>query len=161
MILVGNFWSIVYHFFMNMYNVAFLPFIRETFIFKTVSKENWQRFCDRRSTLFYLLNRYFFVSMSLVWIQRFNNLDICTEFKSRQFFLVSNVLFGGIELTLSIVAQLRVRIKRIEIAKCDLFFHYCNAKEISFYYFRDTKLCAKYGKTQVHSIYIVGFMFER
>ena len=28
----------------------------------------------------------------------------------------------------------------IAIAKCDLFLYYCNAKEISFYYFRDTKL---------------------
>ena len=42
--------------------------------------------------------------------------------------------------------QDRVRIKRIVIAKCNLFFHYCDSKEILFYYFRDTKLCAKYKK---------------
>ena len=32
-------------------------------------------------------NRYFIVSMGLVWMQRFNNLDniICTELKIRQF----------------------------------------------------------------------------
>ena len=32
-----------------------------------------------------------------------------------------------------------VRIKRITIAKCELFFHYHYVKEISFYYFGDTK----------------------
>ena len=41
----------------------------------------------------------------------------------------------------------RVRIKLISIAKCDLFFHYCDTKEISFYSFRYTKLCAKHEKT--------------
>ena len=30
-----------------------------------------------------------------------------------------------------------VRIKRIAMAKCDLLFHYRDAKEISFYYFHD------------------------
>lgn len=64
---------------------------------------------------------------NLIWIQQFNNLDnICTEFKSRQFLFlfgsnnliiliiygqnskvdnfcsVSNIIFGGIELLLSI-----------------------------------------------------------
>ena len=37
----------------------------------------------------------------------------------------------------------RVWIKHIAIAKCDLFFHYRDAKEISFYYFLDAKLCVK------------------
>ena len=32
----------------------------------------------------------------------------------------------------------------IAIAKCDLFLYYCNAKEISFYNFRDTKLYTKH-----------------
>ena len=36
----------------------------------------------------------------------------------------------------------------IATAKCDLFFHYYDAKEISFCYFRDTKLCAKHEKTR-------------
>ena len=40
-------------------------------------------------------------------------------------------------------------------------FHYCDAKEISFYYFCDTKLCTKHEKTHVNSIYIVGIMFVR
>ena len=40
--------------------------------------------------------------------------------------------------------ETRVRIKCIAITKCDQFFNYRNAKEISFYYFRDTKLCIKY-----------------
>ena len=30
----------------------------------------------------------------------------------------------------------RVRIKRIATGKCDLFFHYRDAKKMSFYYFR-------------------------
>ena len=42
----------------------------------------------------------------------------------------------------------RVRIKRIAIAKCDLFFYYRDAKKISFLYFCDAKLCAKYEKTR-------------
>ena len=54
-----------------------------------------------------------------------------------------------------------VRIKRTAIAKYDLFFHYRDGKEISFYYFRDTKLCAKHEKTHVNSIYIVRIMFVR
>ena len=40
----------------------------------------------------------------------------------------------------------RVWTKRIAIAKCDLFFHYRDSKEISFYYFRDNKVCAKHKK---------------
>ena len=35
----------------------------------------------------------------------------------------------------------RVQIKCTAIANCNLFFHYRDAKEISFYYFRNTKLC--------------------
>ena len=31
--------------------------------------------------------------------------------------------------------KIRVRIKRIAIAKCVLFFHYCDSKEISFFFF--------------------------
>ena len=42
-----------------------------------------------------------------------------------------------------------VQIKRIAITKCDLFFHYHNVKEISFYYFRDTK----YEKTGEFHLY--------
>ena len=34
-----------------------------------------------------------------------------------------------------------------------------DAKEISFYYFRNTKFSAKQEKTHVNSIYIVGIMF--
>ena len=48
----------------------------------------------------------------------------------------------------------------IAIAKCNLFFHYCDSKEISFYYFRDTKLVQD-TKKHVNSIYIVGIMFFR
>ena len=50
--------------------------------------------------------------------------------------------------------------KRIMVAKCKLFFHYCEVKEISFYYFLDTKhktLC----KTHVNSINIVVIKFVR
>ena len=36
---------------------------------------------------------------------------------------------------------------------CNLFFYYCDAKEISFYYFRDTKLCAKHEKTREFHLY--------
>ena len=39
----------------------------------------------------------------------------------------------------------RVLIKHMA-AKCDVFFHYCNAKEISFYYFW-SKICTKHEKT--------------
>ena len=55
----------------------------------------------------------------------------------------------------------RVWIKCITIVNCDLFFHYCNAKEISFYYFCDTKICAKHTKKGVNFIYIVGIKFVR
>ena len=51
--------------------------------------------------------------------------------------------------------------KHVAIAKCDLVFHYCNAKEISFYYCCNAKLYAKHKKTHVNSIYIVGIMFFR
>lgn len=37
---------------------------------------------------------------------------------------------------------IRVQIRCITIAKCNLIFHYCNAKDISFYYFHDATLCA-------------------
>ena len=40
----------------------------------------------------------------------------------------------------------KFELKRIEIARCDLFFHYGHAKEITSYYFRDAKLCAKHEK---------------
>ena len=51
--------------------------------------------------------------------------------------------------------------KRIAIAKWDLFFHYRDVKEISFYYFCNTKCCAKHEKTQENSIYIGGIMSVR
>ena len=50
---------------------------------------------------------------------------------------------------------------RIGIAICDLIFHYRDAKQISFYFFRDTTLYAKHEKTHENSIYIVGMMFVR
>ena len=56
--------------------------------------------------------------------------------------------------------QDNVQIKCITMAKCDLFFHCCDSKEISCYYFRDTKLCAKHRK-HVNFIDIVGIMFVR
>ena len=37
--------------------------------------------------------------------------------------------------------------------KCDLLFHYRDAKKISFYYFGDTKLCAKHEKTREFHLY--------
>ena len=40
----------------------------------------------------------------------------------------------------------RVQINSIAIMKCDLFFHCCDAKEISLYCFCNTKLCAKHKK---------------
>ena len=50
---------------------------------------------------------------------------------------------------------------RIGIAICDLIFHYRDAKQISFYFFRDTALFVKREKTHENSIYIVGMMFVR
>ena len=41
--------------------------------------------------------------------------------------------------------QFTLHLKLIAIAKCDVFFHYRGAKEIPFYYFCDTKLCAKHA----------------
>ena len=38
------------------------------------------------------------------------------------------------------------RTKRIASGKRDLFFHYSDAKDISFYNFRDIKFCAKHEK---------------
>ena len=73
----------------------------------------------------------------------------------------------------------RVRIKCIAFAKYDLFFHYRDAKEISFYYFCDTKLFAKQEcvslffipklftleypavRSHVNSIYIVQIILAR
>ena len=37
--------------------------------------------------------------------------------------------------------------------KCDLLFHYRDAKKISFYYFGETKLCAKHEKTREFHLY--------
>ena len=53
------------------------------------------------------------------------------------------------------LAYNRILIKciAIGIVKCDLFFHYCDAKEISFNYFCDAKLCAKYKKTCEFHLY--------
>ena len=48
------------------------------------------------------------------------------------------------KFTLQFTLHHKVWIKRIAIVKCDLFFHYRGAKEIPFYYFCDTKLCAKH-----------------
>ena len=47
----------------------------------------------------------------------------------------------------------KVRIKRIAIAKCDLFFHYGHAKEISLYYFCDIKLCKTQKNTGEFNLY--------
>ena len=49
----------------------------------------------------------------------------------------------------------------IAMADHDLFFHHRDSKEMSFYYFRDTKLCKTQKKQNVNSIYIVGIMFVR
>ena len=50
-------------------------------------------------------------------------------------------------LEVQLVEGLKVQIKHIVIVKCDLFFHCHDAKEISSYYFHDTKPCAKHTKT--------------
>ena len=42
--------------------------------------------------------------------------------------------------------QNRVQIKHIMVVKRNLFFYYCDVKEISFYYFQNTKLCVKHKK---------------
>ena len=57
--------------------------------------------------------------------------------------------------------NIRVRIKRITIAKCNLFFDYRDTKEILLYYFCNTKLCAKHKKRHLNSIYTAGIMFIR
>ena len=54
---------------------------------------------------------------------------------------------------------LRVVHKRIVIVKCDLFFHYHDSKETIFYYFRDTKLCAKHKKTCEFHLYCWDHVF--
>ena len=38
MILIDNFWSTVYHFFMNRYYVSFLLFFKKAFTFQAISK---------------------------------------------------------------------------------------------------------------------------
>ena len=53
-----------------------------------------------------------------------------------------------------------VHIKCIAVAKCNLFFHYCNAKEILFYYFHYVKLC-KTQKTYADFVYTVEIIFVR
>ena len=47
------------------------------------------------------------------------------------------------------ILDFRVRIKHILITKCNLFFQYCDAKEISFYDFRDTKVCVIEGRKEL------------
>ena len=48
----------------------------------------------------------------------------------------------------------RDQIRRIAIAKCDLHSHYCDFKEMSFYYLCDTKFCAKHEeKTREFHLY--------
>ena len=46
----------------------------------------------------------------------------------------------------------RVQIKHIANVKCNQFFHYRDAKEISFYYFCDARLYAKQKKIHMSSI---------
>ena len=62
-------------------------------------------------------------------------------------------LWQQLELASELESDLRDRfqIKRIGNVKCNLFFHYRDAKEISFFYFRDTRLCANHEKTHVNS----------
>ena len=59
----------------------------------------------------------------------------------------------NIMLVRLIYPPFKVRIKRIVIAKCDVFFYYRDAKEILFCYFRDTKHCAKHEKTREFPLY--------
>ena len=103
----NTFFGFVDHFLINSYNFGFLPFFRETFIFTAVSKENFLKVLRLEKHIIHHSNRYFIVSMSLVWIHRLNILDniIFTEFKSKSFCSVSNVIFGGRELLLPIVVH--------------------------------------------------------
>ena len=48
----------------------------------------------------------------------------------------------------------RVSVKRIEIAKCDLCYHYCDAKEIPFYYFGDTNFLAKHEEKKKREFHL-------
>ena len=58
------------------------------------------------------------------------------------------------------VLYVTISIQDSNKAYCDreMQFYFSNAKEVSLYYFCDTKLCAKHEK-HVNSIYIVGIMF--
>ena len=66
------------------------------------------------------------------------------DFKSVALRTTTNVTRTGFELSVS---------------QCDLFLHYRDSKEISFYYFRVTKLRAKHEKTC--EFHFVGIMFVR
>ena len=59
------------------------------------------------------------------------------------------------EIFSKLTLKTRVQIKSIAItmAKCNLSFQYRDAKETSFNYFRDTKLCPKHKKSHVNSVY--------
>ena len=59
------------------------------------------------------------------------------------------------EIFSKLTLKTRVQIKSIAItmAKCNLSFQYRDAKESSFNYFRDTKLCPKHKKPHVNSVY--------
>ena len=48
----------------------------------------------------------------------------------------------------------------LSISQCDQFFHYCDGKETSIYYFAIQNFVRNIKK-QVHSIYIAGIMFAR
>ena len=47
----------------------------------------------------------------------------------------------------------RAQITCIAIAKCEIFLHYRDAKEISFYYFCNTKLCVNTKNTREFLLY--------
>ena len=114
MILVGNFWSIAYHFFMSRYNVGFLPFFRETLIFKTVSKKNWQGFkgfaikephnfiirIDISSCPWALFGSNDLIFLTMPSVQNSKVDSFCS---------VANVILGGIELLLFTVVHGRLK----------------------------------------------------
>ena len=69
----------------------------------------------------------------------------------------NQILMGtGLKLCIKLllgVTQTSVAIKHIAILKCNVFFHYCDAREIS-------KILCK-TRTHMNSIYIAGIMFVR
>ena len=107
MTLIDDFLSIAYHFFMNRYNVGFLPFFRETFISKQFLKKIAKGFAIEEAHNFIIR-----IDISSCPWTLFGSNDLIIliisslqNSKVDSFCSVANIIFGAIELPLSTIGN--------------------------------------------------------